>query len=154
MPVRVPVLAVLACALLLTGCNPSDRRPGLWLRGEPAAFASDWSFTDAEKEIAIEVKAPWGLPHSVTIWCAALDGTLYVGASNPDSKRWPAWTDENPDVRLLVAGKVYEARLVPLGEGDTPAGLGAAYAKKYALDTSAASGAPRVARYWRVVARS
>jgi hypothetical protein len=142
-------------SLALVGCNPSDRRPGVWLSGESAAFPVDWSFTDAEKEIAIEVQTPYLLPHSVTIWCASLDGALYVAASNPDSKRWPGWVDEDPNVRLLVAGKLYEARLEPLTDTGTVDRLRAVYAAKYQLGGSGAGGdaLPSV-RYWHVLPRT
>ncbi len=52
--------ATLALALIgSTGCiAPEDRRPGLWLTGGEAEFPSDWSFSDAYPEVALEVRAP------------------------------------------------------------------------------------------------
>jgi hypothetical protein len=144
---------LLAVVLALTACNPSDRRPGLWLSGEPAAFADDWSFTDAHKEIALEVSTPYLLPHSVTIWCASLDGALYVAAGSPETKRWPGWADRRPDVRLLIDGKRYEGTLVPVEDADTQERLRGVYAAKYQLDASA-DDPLRSVRYWHVVARS
>jgi hypothetical protein len=146
-------VSALAILVLLAACNPSDRRPGLSLSGEPAAFADDWSFTDAEKEIALEVSTPYFLPHSVTIWCASLDGALYVAAGSPEEKRWPGWVDEDPDVRLLIAGKVYEGRLEPVDDAPTTERLRATYAAKYQLDASGAANPLRTVRYWRVAAR-
>jgi hypothetical protein len=145
-------------ALTLLAClDPSDRRPGTWLSGEVVAeLPSDWSFTDANKEIAIEVPTPYLLPHSVTIWCAALDGALYVGARDPDTKRWPTWVDDDPEVRLGIGGKTYEVALAPLDESaDAPtlARLRAAYAVKYALPAVPADAPPGSippTRYWRV----
>ena len=152
---------VLFVALTLHAClDPSDRRPGTWLSGEVVAdLPADWSFTDANKEIAIEVATPYLLPHSVTIWCAALDGALYVGARDPDTKRWPAWVDDDPNVRLGIGGKVYEVKLAPLDEvadAATLARLRAAYALKYALPAVPADAPPGAippTRYWRVGAR-
>jgi hypothetical protein len=147
--------AGLVCVLAaLAACNPSDRRPGLWLAGDPAPFATDWSFTDAEKEIAIEVHTPYLLPHSVTIWCASLDGALYIAASNPDAKRWPGWVEDDPNVRLLIGGKVYEARLEAVDDADTIDPLRTVYAAKYDLGGSGTGGAVPSVRYWRVLPRA
>ncbi|MEX2208852.1 MAG: hypothetical protein WEF50_21765 [Myxococcota bacterium] len=150
--------AAAGALLTLTAClDPSDRRPGTWLSGEVAAeLPSDWSFTDAHKEIAIEVATPYFVPHSVTIWCAALDGALYVGARDPDTKRWPAWADADPQVRLGIDGKVYEVALVPLDEQVDVAELArlrAVYAVKYARPPAPADAPPGSippTRYWRV----
>ena len=75
----------------------------------------------------------FGLPHSVTIWCGALDGALYLGARDPESKRWPSWVDRDPNVRLRVADNLYEVRLTPFEDAATLERLRAVYARKYAL---------------------
>lgn len=150
---RLRIAVLLIGALALTAClNPRDRCPGLWLRGEVAEPPADWSFTDAHREIAIEVRTPYGLRHSVTIWCAQVDGQLYVGARAPETKRWPGWVDRRPEVRLGIAGKIYPAKLAPLGEADDLERLGAAYARKYELPPRPSEGGP-LSRYWRVEAR-
>jgi hypothetical protein len=147
---------VLLLALALCGCiDPSDRRPGTGLSGDAAAYPDDWSFTDAHTEIAVEVSGFLGLPHSVTIWCASLDGTLYLGARDPDTKRWPAWADANPDVRLKIGEQLYDVRLVPYDErGDTFERLMRAYAAKYHFpDPKPGDPSPPPTRYWRVTPR-
>jgi len=146
--------AVLTVASALAGCfDPSDRRPGTRLSGDVVAPPSDWSFTDAHQEIAVEVKGFLGLPHSVTIWCASVDGALYLGARAPETKRWPGWVDRDPDVRLGIDTKLYEVRLVAVEEAATLERLRAAYARKYALPApSDAEPGPPV-RYWKVEPR-
>jgi hypothetical protein len=146
------LVAVSLTLLALAGClDPSERRPGLRLTGDAVPLPDDWSFTDAQPEIAIEVHGFLGLPHSVTIWCASLDGALFVGARDPETKHWPAWADANPDVRLKIAGKVYEVRLAPIDDAATLARLQAAYAKKYAIAAPDPNGPPPPPiRYWRV----
>ncbi len=145
------LIVSLAASLALAGCfAPSDRRPGTRLSGDVAALPADWSFSDAHPEIAIEVAGFLGLPHSVTIWCASLDGVLYLGARDPDSKRWPAWADANPDVRLKIADAIYEVKLAPLDDASTIARLQPVYAKKYALPTPEPGTTPPPIRYWRV----
>jgi hypothetical protein len=145
------LLAVSLALLALIGClDPSEGRPGLRLTGEVAPLPGDWSFTDAQQEIAIEVHGILGVPHSVTIWCATLDGALFIGSRDPQTKHWTAWADANPNVRLKIAGKIYEVRLTPLDDAATIARLQDAYGKKYALPAPAPNGSPPPLRYWSV----
>ena len=105
----------IAVALIMAGCfGPKDRRPGMRLPGEVAPTPSDWSFTADYPEIAIEVRTPYLLPHSVTIVCGMLDEMLFVGARDPETKRWPGWVDDDPEVRLGIGDRVYEVKLVPI----------------------------------------
>jgi Uncharacterized protein conserved in bacteria (DUF2255) len=143
------VAAALTIAAALCGCSPDERRPGVALNGEPAAFPADWRFTDTTKEIAVQVHTPYLLPHSVTIWCAEVDGQLFVAASAPDTKRWPGWVDSDPDVRLGIADQIYAARLVPLTDADEIARVQQAYQRKYQLPDAPRENPPPV-RYWRV----
>ena len=146
---------VFAIGIPLIGCfAPDESRPGLRLRGEVVATPpSDWAFTDEHREIAVEVQTPYLLSHSITIWCAQLDGELYVGARDPETKRWPGWVDRDPDVRLGIGSRVYEVRLAKLEDADRIARLRQAYAAKYELPRTSEGEAPPI-RYWRVGARS
>ncbi|MFQ5416923.1 MAG: DUF2255 family protein [Myxococcota bacterium] len=148
--VTIAIAMLIACA----GCfGPEDARPGMFLSGEVAPTPSDWSFTDDHEQIAIQVQTPYLLPHAVTIWCASADGALYVGARDPETKHWPAWADDHPDVRLRIGDRVYEVRLAPLDGAEQIAVVRRAYAKKYDLPP-AGPGAGRPIRYWVVEARS
>ena len=148
---RCVLIGLAIAAAVVVGCvDPEDQRPGMRLLGESAKeFPADWSFTNEYREIALEVHTPYLLPHSITIWCASLAGRLYVGARDPETKRWPGWVAQNPDVRLRIAGRIYEAALVHLDESDTIDRLRGAYAVKYGLPNPAPAGSPPV-RYWRV----
>ena len=126
----VGILAI----LLLAGCQPEDTSPGLWLSGTLQPFPEDWSFTDSHREISIEVATPYLVPHSVTIWCADLDGDLYVGAAVPESKNWPGWVMDDPDVVLKVGDDIYEARLTRLQDADEIGRIRGVYADKYDLE--------------------
>lgn len=136
-----------------TGCQPSDRTPGLWLGGEPTeGFPSDWVFSDEYREIYIQVATPYFLPHSVTIWCAQVEGELFVGARNPESKNWPGWVDKNASVVIKVGDFLYDATLVGVEGSDEIAQITEAYSRKYQLN-SAPDAKPPPMRYWRVTAR-
>ena len=149
---RSAALCIVLLGLSLAGCmDPSDRRPGTKLSGEVAPLPADWSFTDAEPEIAVEVRGFLGLPHSVTIWCATLDGALFIGARAPDTKRWPAWANAHPDVRLKIAGAIYEVRLTQLEDPAALERVQAAFASKYRLPAPEPGAAPPPATwYWSV----
>ena len=147
------LFTLLLLSLLLSACEPSDTRPGLWLSGEVEAFPSDWSFTDEFKLIAVQVATPYGLPHSITIWCVQVEGNLYIAASAPESKRWPAWVENDPDIKLKFGDRLFEGRLQRLDNTDEISPVSAADAVKYQLtrDLGAAEGPG--SRFWRVLAR-
>ena len=90
------------------------------------------------------MRTPYLLAHSVTVWCASLEGELYLGARNPESKRWPGWVDRDSRVRLRIADRVYQGTLEKLDDAATIERLRASYREKYALEQMA----PNV-RYWR-----
>jgi hypothetical protein len=114
-------LLVLGMGAALGCIEPSDQRPGLYVSGEVVNEpVSDWSFTDSVQEIAVETRAWYLLPHSVTTHCAALDGKLYVGSiyygggQFPDGRPWNRNAVRNPDVRLKIGDKIYRATAVPV----------------------------------------
>ena len=145
-------ITVAAC---LAGCiDPKDQRPGLELHGEVVQqIPSDWSFTNANREIEIQVATPYWIPHSVTIWCAAVGGELYVGARNPDSKRWPGWVERDPNVQLRIGDRIYAVRLSQIDAADEIAQVRRAYVAKYDLPDPPPEGGPPM-RYWSVEPRS
>ena len=147
-------LAIAAAACLVGCIDPKDQRPGLQLRGEAALdLPSDWSFTDAHREIEIQIATPYVIPHSVTIWCAANGDELYIGARNPDSKHWPGWVARDPNVRLRIGDRIYDVRLSIIEEADRIAQVRRAYVAKYELPDPPPEGGPPM-RYWSVAPRS
>jgi hypothetical protein len=148
-----------ACSLLIalvTACSldPSGERPGLWISGELAREpVSDWSWTSDVEEIAIETRTAYGLPHSVTIWCVAIDGELYVGASAPDfprERRWVRNVRRDPNVRLGIDGRIYERRLELIGDAARTDAVNRAFGQKYRYDVDED---PDPVVYWWVVDR-
>src|SRR6202030_1217454 len=77
-----------------------------------------------DRTIQVETRTWYGVPHSVTIGGDLVrDGKLYIhGHSDPNRMKIPfpfdkAWTrnvDRDPRVRLKIAGKIYEAIVVPV----------------------------------------
>ena len=140
-------------ALVLGACiDPSGRRPGLWLSGDVTEAPADWTFTDSHPEIFLETRTFLGIRQSNTIACAADADVLYVGARDPDTKRWVANVARTPEVRLEIGGSLYEQRLERI---DAPAEVQvayAAYARKYGWPAERPPEAPSM-QYYRVMAR-
>ncbi len=149
--IRLALAVSLAGAL---GCiSPSDARPGLWLSGDLAATPGDWSFSDQQREIQVQVRTPYLVPHSVTVWCATIDGRLYTGARSPETKNWPGWAERSGEVRLRIAGRLYDVRLERIEDADLLTRIRAAYARKYDLPSPPDPASPPV-RYWAVTGRN
>jgi len=131
-------LAVLVCALLLSGCiDPNERRPGLWLSGEvETAPVTDWSFTDPILQIYLETRTWYGIRHSVTVVCAVHDGALYVPSvyyghgEFPDERHWHANVARDPRVRLQIGDRLYERRAVLVTDPAEWNGVLAAFMQK------------------------
>lgn len=128
------IFAALVCA----GCEPKDRRPGLWLSGEVVREpVADWSWSDAQREIFLETRTWYGVPHSVTVVCAADGARLYVpslyrdGGGWPEAKRWNRNVARDPSVRLGIGGRLYERRAVLVRDEAERERALAAFARKY-----------------------
>jgi len=146
-------LTLVITALIISACSPSDRTPGQWLRGKAVeTLPQDWAFTDNFQEIYVEVKTPYFIPHSVTIWCGQVGGKLFIGARDPETKNWPGWLDKNHDIRLKIGDNIYSVAASDVSDEVTLEGVRAAYRKKYDIQPSP-DGKPRNVRYWAVVAR-
>jgi hypothetical protein len=102
-------VAVLGLAVLFGGAGPIGPFPGGALWGEMREPAKDWSFTDAIAEIQLQTHVG-ALPWSVTTWVMSSEGELFIGAGNCD-RVWTHRVKEDPDVRIRVAGDVYEMRV-------------------------------------------
>jgi len=112
-------LSIALALSLLTACEPVDRRPGLWLSGEvETAPVSDWSFANDQREIFVETRTWYGIPHSVTTVVVAHNGTLYVpsvyfeGGEFPDARVWNRNAARDPRVRLKIGDRIYERQAV------------------------------------------
>jgi hypothetical protein len=111
--------ALVLVALLCAACEPQDRRPGMWLSGEVVKEpVSDWSFTDALREIFLETRTWYGIPHSVTVVCVGLGDRLYVPSvyrergEFPDERRWNQNVVRDPRVRLKIGEQIFERNAV------------------------------------------
>ena len=132
---------VAALALLwgvaLPACAPQDRRPGTWLSGERVEGPiEDWAFAAEHREILVETRTWYGIPHSVTTTFVALDGTLYVpsvyygGGQFPDERFWNRNVVRDPRVRLKIGDRLFERRAALVTDAAERQAVFEAFARK------------------------
>ncbi len=130
------VVLVLLCALValrVSGLNPHDRIPGLWLTGTLATVpVTDWSFTDKIETGALQTNTWYLLPHSVTTWFTAYNGRLYLDTYNT-AEQWPRNVARDPHVRLKIGNQLFDRTLVLVTDPAEREGVIQARAKKYKL---------------------
>ncbi len=136
--VIVVCLAVLLVVFRITGLDPNQRRPGLWLKGDLVTTpVTDWSFTDQVPNLKIQTNTWYGIPHSVTINCVSYRGQLYLdsfyaaGLTYPHGRSWNENVARDPHVRLKIGDKVYDRTLVLVTDPAETAAVNEAKEKKY-----------------------
>lgn len=146
------ILVCLALALVvlrITGLNPHDRIPGLWLTGNLVATpVTDWSFTDKVPTIKLQTQSRFLLPHSVTINCVAYNGSLYVTSTYPagQPRSWDVNVMRDPHVRIKIGDKLYDRTLAVVTDPAERQGLLDAKTKKYPLLKTPANATVQVFR--------
>ena len=127
-------LTLLLVVLRITGLNPHDGIPGLWLTGDLVTTpVTDWSFTDQVPTIKLQTQSRFLLPHSVTINCVAYNGQLYVTSTYlaEAPRSWNVNVMRDPHVRIKIGDKLYDRTLVVVTDPAERQGLLEAKAKKY-----------------------
>ena len=114
----VGCLIVLLAVLSITGFEPRQRTPGLWLKGTlVTAPVGDWSFTDQVSTVEVQTQTWYLIPHSVTTYCVAYRGQLYLDSFYPPGAEYPygrSWTENvarDPHVRLKIGNSLYDVTL-------------------------------------------
>ncbi len=134
------VLGIFVCLVLalvvlrITGLNPHDRMPGLWLTGNLVTTpVADWSFTESVPHVEVQTRTWYLLPHSVTINCLSYNGQLYVSSVFPpgESRSWNENVMRDPHVRIKVGNNLYDRSLVLVTDPAEKEAVLQARAKKY-----------------------
>jgi hypothetical protein len=116
----------------LAACEPSDVRPGLWLKGEQVtASVESWKFAAETDEIFIETDPWYGIPHSTTIWSVVVDDNIYIGSYGLDKKAWEKNLIENANARLGISGKLYRVVVSKIDDEKLSTRLSQVYNSKY-----------------------
>src|ERR1700730_9120646 len=96
--VVVVCLVLLLVVLSITGLEPRQRTPGLWLKGNLVTTpVTDWSFTDQVSAIQVQTRTRYLLPHSVTTYCASYNGQLFLDSFYPPGVDYPHGRSWNED---------------------------------------------------------
>ncbi len=132
--------AVVACVILvlvvlsITGLDPKERQPGLWLKGDVSSLPADWAFADKKSTLLVETH-PWYLiPHAVTVWFVIYKGDLYLhsdfsdGRTYPSGRSWTAGIARDPNVRVKIGNRVFDGKAVVVTD---PAEIDALFALTY-----------------------
>jgi len=129
-------LIALLIILRITGLDPHNRIPGLWLRGTVVNTpVNDWSFTDNVPQIHLQTETWYWLPHSVTINCIAYNHQLYVASVYPGKgpRTWNEDVMRDPHVRIQIGRQLYDRTLTPVTDPAEKEAVLQARAKKYPL---------------------
>ena len=135
--------AILIClfsvlvVLRITGLDPKERRPGLWLTGELVTTpVTDWSFVAQYRTDKVQTRSWYLLPHSVTTNFIVYNGQLYLTSlfspgTFPQSKSWTSNMVRDPHVRLKFGNQLFDCSLSVVTDAAEKAPLIEVYAKKY-----------------------
>jgi len=131
-------LILLLVALRITGFEPHDRTPGLWLKGNLVSTpVADWTFANQYSNLKLQTQAWYLLPHSVTINFIAYNGQLYLASFYPEGVPYPhgrSWNENvarNPHVRIKIGDALYDRTLSYVADPAEKAGMLQAFGKKY-----------------------
>lgn len=130
----VVVLLILALLVFrVTGLNPHERIPGLWLSGDVVtAPVADWSFATNVQTVKVQTNSPFLLPHSVTTWCIVYNNQLYLATSGAAVRSWPRNVARDPHVRLKINNQLYDRTLTVVTDPAETEAVLETRAKKYA----------------------
>lgn len=142
--VIVGCLVLLLIAVRITGFGPIGNTPGrgnypgLWLSGHVVTTpVTDWSFTDQVQTVKLQTNTWYGIPHSVTTYCVAYNGQLYLtsvyprGVTYPNGRNWNANVARDPHVRIRVGDQIYDRTLTLVTDPAEKAAILQVKAKKY-----------------------
>jgi hypothetical protein len=111
-------LVLLLVVLRITGLDPKERRPGLWLSGTVVTQpVTDWSFANHYETDKVQTRTWYFIPHSVTTGFRVYNGQLYLtsrfakGVPFPQGKSWDSNVMRDPHVRLKFGNALYDCIL-------------------------------------------
>lgn len=125
-------LLLATLVLLLAGCaEPFIVFSGGALSGTITPAPEDWSELNQVDVVQLETQP--ADPYSVNIWAAGIGPNIYV-ATSEDGTNWTEHIALSRDVRLRIAGAVYELEAHPVTDPEERAIVAAEYVRKYDVD--------------------
>ena len=134
----VACVVLLLVVLSITGFGPHGNTPGLWLKGNLVTTpVTDWSFTDKFETANVQTRTLYLIPHSVTTYCVAYSGQLYLtsvyraGLTYPHGRSWNEDVVRDPHVRIKIGNELYDRTLSRVTDETLRQNVLAAKRKKY-----------------------
>jgi hypothetical protein len=107
--------------------GPLGPIPGGPLRGEASAEdPTNWAFAGGDATLELQVGE-----RSRTVWFVTYQSVLYVAAAEAARKQWPAEVLEDPRVRLRVAGRIFDRKLVRVDDEALRDAVGKTFETRY-----------------------
>ena len=131
-------MLVVVCAIGAACSGPFGPIPGGRLEGFPAPVPSSWDFTSEIETVALETLP--ADPHSVNVWCLGIGDRLYIpssmvlGPTDPSERRWVQNVRLDPDVRVRIAGQIYELRAERVSDPEELVRVRAKLLEKYEME--------------------
>jgi hypothetical protein len=121
----IGVAALFGVARFLDG--PLGPIPGGPIHGEPSPEdPGNWAFAGDEATLELQVA-----DRSRTVWFVTYESVLYVAAAEAERKQWTAQVVEDPRVRLRVAGRIYDRKLVRVEDEALRQAVGRTFETRY-----------------------
>ena len=134
----VACIVLLLVVLSITGFGPHGNTPGLWLKGNLITTpVTDWSFTDKFETANVQTRTRYLIPHSVTTYCVAYNGQLYLtsvyraGLTYPHGRSWNEDVVRDPHVRIKIGNELYDRTLSRVTDETLRQNVLAAKRRKY-----------------------
>jgi hypothetical protein len=125
-------LVLVLLVLRVTGLDPHGGIPGLWLKGDLVTTpVADWSYTDKYQTDMLQTNTWYLLPHSVTTWCIAYNGQLYLATSGAAVRQWPRNLARDPHARLKIGNQLFDRTLLVVTDPAEREAVLQVRAKKY-----------------------
>lgn len=105
-------LVLVYVLLLVVPIDPVERRPGTRLGGDLAADQTPEWADRGRKQIAVQTRTWYAVPHAVTTTSWIDDGSFYVPCARCAGKRWPSNVARDNRVRLKIDGLLYDRRAI------------------------------------------
>lgn len=126
----------LVLSILALGCGPTGPFPAGELSGDLASsLPADWSFADEEMTVQLETRP--SAPYSVNLWGVSLGDRFYLASGRGSEAAWVQHIAVDPNVRLRVAGTIYELRAVRVSSEEHRLRFLEALERKYDWEPSA-----------------
>jgi hypothetical protein len=107
--------------------GPLGPIPGGPLHGETSTEdPMNWAFAGGEATLELQVG-----DRTRTVWFVTYQSVLYVAAAEGERKQWPAEVMKDPRVRLRVAGRNYDRKLVRIDDEAMRQAVGKTFETRY-----------------------